>query len=196
MTDATTEFEPLTDETLAAVREVFDEAVREEKLAGVAWGLVRGGEILAAGGSGQSHLEDGKPAEGSVTPGPDSVSRIASMTKSFTAATILALRDEGKLRLDDPVAQHVPEAAQIGRASEDSPEITLRHLLTMSAGFVTDNPWGDRQESMTPEEFAEVLKGGLSFVAEPGTGFEYSNTGYVLLGRVIGNVTGLSLIHI
>lgn len=192
MTDATTRegYEPLTDDTIAAIRDVFDTAVREEKLAGVAWGVVRDGEVLVSGGSGVSHLVDGKEASGSFAPAQNSISRIASMTKSFTAATILALRDEGKLRLDDPVAQYVPEAAEIGKASEDSPEITIRHLLTMSAGFVTDNPWGDRQESMTREEFAQILKGGLAFVAEPGCGFEYSNTGYVLLGRIIDEVTG------
>lgn len=180
----------LNEHTTTAIREIFEEGVRDEKLAGVAWGVVRGGEVLLSGGAGSSHVTGGADAPGAFTPGIDSISRIASMTKSFTAATILALRDEGALRLDDPVALHVPEAAKIGKFSEDSPEITLRHLLTMQAGFVTDNPWGDRQESMSREEFARMLDGGLSFIAEPGTGFEYSNTGFVLLGRVIDEATG------
>lgn len=183
-------YEALEAETIAEVAKIFQTAVDEHKMAGVTWGIARGGEVLASGGAGLSHLENGEAAEGAFAPELGSISRIASMTKSFTVATILALRDEGKLRLDDPLEQHLPEARGIGRASEDSPAITIRHCLTMSAGFVTDNPWGDRQESMDAEELAELLEGGLGFIAEPGTAFEYSNTGYVLLGRVIDEVTG------
>src|SRR5699024_9554137 len=82
-----------------------------------------------------------------------------SMTKSFTAATLLALRDEGRLHLDDPISAHVPEAAGAFELAADEREPTLRQLLTMSAGLVTDNPWGDRQEAMTREEFAATLRG-------------------------------------
>src|SRR5690625_6384443 len=71
------------------------------------------------------------------------------MTKSFTAAAVLALRDEGALRLDDPVASHVPESANAFAGGDDAPAVTIRDLLTMSSGLVTDNHWGDRQESMT-----------------------------------------------
>src|SRR5690625_6344315 len=104
----------------------------------------------------------------------DSISRIASMTKSFTAAAVLALRDEGALRLDDPVASHVPESANAFAGGDDAPAVTIRDLLTMSSGLVTDNPWGDRQESMTREQFAATLRGGLGQVHEVGTGFERS----------------------
>ncbi|MDO5645967.1 MAG: serine hydrolase domain-containing protein [Dermabacter sp.] len=181
---------PLQPEVIEAIGRIFEDAVAEQKTSGMAWGVVRGGAILASGGAGASHLVGGAPAPTSVTPTPASISRIASMTKSFTAATVLALRDEGALRLDDPLADYLPEARSIGRPSADSPALTLRHALTMSAGFVTDNPWGDRQEAMTRKDFARFLEGGLAFVAEPGTGFEYSNTGYALLGRVIDEVTG------
>lgn len=182
----------LTNETIDAVAAIFDKAVADHRMAGVAWGVARDGEILASGGAGSSALVEGENDEGAFTPGVDSISRIASMTKSFTAATILALRDEGKLRLDDPISTYVPAAEGIGAFSEDSPALTIRHALTMAAGFVTDNPWGDRQESMSAEEFDEYIAGGLSLIAEPGCGFEYSNTGYVLLGRVIDEVTGVS----
>ncbi|MDN5689022.1 MAG: beta-lactamase family protein, partial [Brachybacterium sp.] len=145
---------------------------------------------LAHGAAGHRELVDGAPAPGSAPMDRATISRIASMTKSFTAATLLALRDEGALRLDDPVARYVPEAAGTFETAADDPEITLRELLTMSAGLVTDNPWGDRQESMTREQFASLLAGGLGHVRRPDTGFEYSNTGYALLGRVIDEVTG------
>ena len=86
----------------------------------------------------------------------DTVFRIASMTKSFTAMAILQLRDEGKLSLDDPAERYVPELKTLRYPTSDSPRITIRHLLTHSAGFPEDNPWGDQQlseteESLTPD---------------------------------------------
>jgi CubicO group peptidase (beta-lactamase class C family) len=70
-----------------------------------------------------------------LVPDADSVFRIASMTKSFTAATILLLRDEGRLRLDDPVAAHVPELEGWTPPTTDGDPVTLRQLLTMSAAW-------------------------------------------------------------
>jgi CubicO group peptidase (beta-lactamase class C family) len=115
-------------------------------------------------------------------------SRIASMTKSFTAAAILLLRDDGWLALDDPLARHVPAAVGLGR--DGDPPITIRHLLTMNAGIVTDNPWGDRQMDRTDSWFDEVLRSGLTFAHGVGRTMEYSNTSFALLGRVIRDVTG------
>ena len=112
------------------------------------------------------------------------------MTKSFTAATVLLLRDEGRLRLDDPVATHVPELQGQRPSHAGAPPITLRHLLSMSAGFPGDDPWGDRQQDLDLDRFAEFLERGQSFAWMPGTEFEYSNLGYAILGRVISNVTG------
>ena len=123
-------------------------------------------------------------------PDADSVFRIASMTKSFTAATVLLLRDEGRLRLDDPVGRWVPDLAGLAGPTADSPPITLEHLLTMSAGFPTDDPWGDRQQGLPFDAFAALLRGGLSFAWPPGTRFEYSNLGYGILGRVITAAAG------
>lgn len=182
----------LPEAAVTEITDLFDTAVAQHKTSGVTWAIVGGHAterpILAHGAAGDRELDSGEPTPGSTPMARDSISRIASMTKSFTAAALLALRDEGKLRLDDPVAAHVPEAADAFAGSEHAPVVTLRHLLTMSAGLVTDNPWGDRQESMTREQFAAILRAGLGQVHEPTTGFEYSNTGYALLGRVIDEV--------
>ncbi len=192
---ATTPHAALPAPTRTRIEDLFSTAVGENRTAGITWAVVGGHDepsaVLARGSAGDAELRDGVPAPGSAPLSPGSISRIASMTKSFTAASILRLRDEGRLRLDDPVAQHVPEAAGLTGPTADSPVLTLRLLLTMSAGLVTDNPWGDRQEAMSREEFARVLRGGLGHVSVPGTGFEYSNTSFALLGRVIDEVSGV-----
>jgi CubicO group peptidase (beta-lactamase class C family) len=122
----------------------------------------------------------------------DTVFRIASMTKSFTALAILKLRDEGKLSLDDPASKYVPELAKIPLPTKDSPAITVRHLLTHGAGFPEDNPWGDRQLDVADAKLGEWLKAGVPFSTPPGTAYEYSNYGFALLGRIVAAVSGVS----
>ena len=181
-------------EAVTAIAALAENAVAEHRTSGVTWAIIGGHAhdqaILAHGAAGHRELADGRPAPGSSPMDRATVSRIASMTKSFTSATILALRDEGRLSLDDPISAHVPEAEGAFELADDDREPTLRRLLTMDAGLITDNPWGDRQEAMTREGFAAVLRSGLGHVHRPGDGFEYSNTGYALLGRVIDEVTG------
>jgi CubicO group peptidase (beta-lactamase class C family) len=151
---------------------------------GVAWGVVRDGRLAHAGGAGTIRdAEDRRPDA-------DAVFRIASMTKSFTAAAILLLRDEGLLRLDDPVATYVPAHAGWRPPTTDSPPVTVRHLLTMSAGLPTDDPWGDRQQDLPLDDFERLLASGPSFAWPPGTTFEYSNLGYGILGRVVTAAAG------
>ena len=151
---------------------------------GVAYGVIVDGELIHTRGVGSTSTEARTP------PTPDTVFRIASMTKSFTAATVLLLRDDGHLRLDDAAATHVPELQGRRPSHPGAPEITLRHLLSMSAGFPGDDPWGDRQQDLDLERFTTFLERGQSFAWMPGTAFEYSNLGYAILGRVITNVTG------
>ena len=164
----------------------------------IAYGIVKDGELVHAGGLGERVV--GGPA-----PDADTVFRIASMTKSFTASALLLLRDEGALALDDPVEKYVPELAgwagtsgepEGGRLPElagpAADRITLRHLLTMTAGFPTDDPWGDRQQGLPIEVFRSLLAGGVGVNWAPGTRFEYSNLGYALLGLVITAVSGTS----
>jgi CubicO group peptidase (beta-lactamase class C family) len=150
---------------------------------GVVYGVVTGGSLVHVAGLGERWA-------GGPVPDADTVFRIASMTKSFTASAVLALRDDGALALDDPAARHVPGLRGLRPASSDSPPITIRNLLTMTAGFPTDDPWGDRQQGLPLPEFDAILAGGLSSAWAPGTRFEYSNLSYAILGRVITAVTG------
>jgi CubicO group peptidase (beta-lactamase class C family) len=115
--------------------------------------------------------------------------RIASMTKAFTALSILKLRDDGTLALDAPAETYVPEMRGWRYPTEDSPRIRVRELLTLTAGFVTDDPWGDRQTPMPEQEFTQLLRNGVPFTRPPATAHEYSNFGYALLGRIIANAS-------
>ena len=168
---------------LAAVDAVFAELWETSPAPGLAYGVVAGGRLVHFGGLGGLTV-------GGPTPTPDSVFRIASMTKSFTAAALLALRDDGLLRLDDPAASYVPVLATLRGPTSDSRPITLRDLATMSAGFPTDDAWGDRQLPLPPAEFEGVLARGLSFAYPPGTAFEYSNLGYAILGQAMATAAG------
>ncbi len=117
--------------------------------------------------------------------------RIASMTKSFTAALVLALRDDGELNLDDPIAMHVPQLTSLTPPTTDSRTITVRDLLTMSAGLATDDPWADRQLAATPADMDDLFHTGATFAAAPGVDMNYSNYGYAMLGRMIERLTGV-----
>jgi CubicO group peptidase (beta-lactamase class C family) len=172
------------EDALRRVDEIADATHAGWKVPGVAYGIVLGDRLIHARGLGTLRIGE------DATPTASSVFRIASMTKSFTAATVLSLRDEGRLRLDDPIVDHVPEMAGVRLPTLDSPPITIRHLLTMTAGLPTDDPWGDRQQALDLEAFRRLRARGRSFVWAPGTRFEYSNTGYGILGRLITNVTG------
>ena len=111
------------------------------------------------------------------------------MTKSFTTISILKLRDEGKLSLDDPAERYVPEMAGLKYPSSDAPKITIRHLLSHAEGFPEDNPWGDRQLADTDEQLSRMLRGGIPFSNAPGLVYEYSNLGFAILGRIVTNVS-------
>jgi CubicO group peptidase (beta-lactamase class C family) len=114
------------------------------------------------------------------------------MTKSFTALAILKLRDEGKLKLDNPAYLYFPEMKDIKYLTSDATPITIRNLLTHTAGFPEDNPWGDRQLATIDEQLISMIKNGISFSNNPGTKWEYSNMGFAILGYIIKKVSGLS----
>lgn len=150
----------------------------------ISYGLVLAGELVHAHSVG-----DAADARDIADRDIAAAFRIASMTKSFTAATVLCLRDEGLLSLDTPLADLLPPARSIGLPAS-APPLRIAHLLTMTGGFPTDDPWGDRQESLPLPDFDALVAAGLTFCRPPGLEFEYANIGYALLGRVIAQVTG------
>jgi D-alanyl-D-alanine-carboxypeptidase/D-alanyl-D-alanine-endopeptidase len=167
-----------------AADQIFEDFALDEHTPGLVYGVVADGRLVHVRTFGIQDLKSQQPATA------DSLFRIASMTKAFTALTVLQLRDEGLLRLDDFAEQYVPELRQWKYPTQDSPRIRVRDLLNHIGGMVTDDPWGDRQQSLPENEFTQLILDAAPFTRAPGTAFEYSNLGYALLGRIITNVSG------
>ncbi len=157
----------------------------QQHVPGIAYGVLVDGALVHTGAVGVRETAGRTPIDN------DTVFRIASMTKSFTALCILKLRDEGKLSLDDPAERYVPELANLQYPTSDSPKLTVRHLMSHATGFPEDNPWGDQQLSKTDAEFTAMLKAGIPFSTSPGTNYEYSNYGFAILGRIVTRVSGV-----
>src|SRR5438552_6269446 len=157
----------------------------EKKTPGMVWGVAIDGRLAHTGTFGVRDRTSNAP----VTAG--TAFRIASMTKSFTALAILKLRDEGKLSLDDPVSKWLPEFARMELPTRDTPPLRIRQLLSHSAGFPEDNPWGDQQLSASEADLTRWLGLGIPFSTPPGTRYEYSNYAFGLLGRVVTKAAGV-----
>ncbi len=164
--------------SLPEIRKGFAEWQEANHVPGLVWGVVKDGKLVHVETAGVQDVETKTPVTA------DSAFRIASMSKAFTGYGILKLAEQGKLRLDDPASKYVPEMKGWGDG------ITVGDLMHHTAGYVTDDPWGDRQQVLTPAEFTAKLKAGVPFQSLPGTRYEYSNFGYATLGRIITNVSG------
>ena len=171
-------------QSFVKVDEIFADYALDNHIPGLVYGVVSNGKLIHVRGIGVQDLESKRPVTA------DTLFRIASMSKAFTALTVLKLRDEGKLQLDALAETYVPEMRGWKYPTQDSPRIRVRDLLNHTAGFVTDDPWGDRQTPMPEAEFSKLLREGVPFTRPPATAWEYSNLGYALLGRIITNVSG------
>lgn len=167
-----------------AVDRLVAEFAADRHCPSVAWGIVRDGRLECHGATGS--VRGAEPTDRTVY-------RIASMTKSFSVAATLLLRDEGVLRLDDPIDRHAPELAHVCSPTSDAPAVTVRDLIGMSSGLVSDDPWADRHLDLTDDELDSLVADGLVFARPTGACFEYSNLGFALLGRVVHRATGVRL---
>ena len=124
----------------------------------------------------------------------DTIFHWASITKTFTGIAIMRLRDEGRLKLDDPIVKYVPELRSISNPFGPVEQITIRHLLSHSAGFRGGTwPWGtgDAWQPFEPPGW-EQLVGMMPYTRiefAPGSKYQYSNPGLVFLGRAIEDIT-------
>ncbi|MFN2141335.1 MAG: serine hydrolase [Candidatus Promineifilaceae bacterium] len=147
--------------------------------------VARGDEVLFSKGFGMANLEWDVPNS------PETVFRLGSLVKQFTAAAILQLQDQGLLSVTDPVSRYLPDFPH-------GDEITLHQLLNHSSGVPDLPEYIDlashgpilRQAATLDELIGRAAGQPLQFA--PGSQFQYSNIGYVMLGRIIEKVTGQS----
>jgi CubicO group peptidase (beta-lactamase class C family) len=145
--------------------------------------VARGADVLVSKGYGMANLEWDVPNS------PSTKFRLGSVTKQFTAASILLLEERGKLKVEDPVKKYMPDAP----AAWD--KITIFHLLTHTSGIPSFTGFADYAQTepfeTTPEKLvARFREKPLEFA--PGEKWNYSNSGYVLLGYLIEKISGQS----
>jgi len=169
----------------AVIDSLYKKNAEDNHFPGISFGIVVDGKLLYKNSYGHADIEKKIPVTSA------SLFRIASMSKSFTAMAILKLRDEGKLDLDDPAYLYIPELKNLKYATADAPVITIRHLMTHSAGFPEDNPWGDRQLDVNDKSLMEFIRKQITFSNPPGIAYEYSNLGFALQGKIISKVSGM-----
>ena len=165
---------------VSAVDAFVADAVQRKGLAGLSLAVVKDGRIVLAKGYGRRSIETGKPVE------PGTPFALGSVTKQFACASILLLAEDGKLSVDDKVSKYYPGLTRAGK-------ITLRQLMTHTSGYPDYYPldFVDRRlvKPIAPDALIREYAGGrLDF--EPGARWSYSNTGYVILGRVVEKVSG------
>lgn len=165
----------------AQYRQYLDSVEKVQKFTGVAM-VARDGNIIFAQGVGRADFESDRPNF------VDTKFAIGSVTKQFTAAAIMQLREKGLLSLDDPIAKYFPDYPE-----DVANKITIRHLLTHTSGIVnfTSVPayvqWKDQD---VPLDVQINAISTLPLEFEPGTKFNYSNSGYKLLEAIINQVSG------
>jgi CubicO group peptidase (beta-lactamase class C family) len=157
--------------------------LEQQRATGAVVGIVLEGELVYTGSFGVRDVETQAPVDA------DTVFRIASMTKSFTASAVMKLRDEGKIVLDAPIATYLPEA--VFRSQRDGVPITTRHLLTMTSGLPYDDQWGAVTFGYSDAELAALLRSGVALAHPPGEAYAYSNLGYALLAAIVERVSGV-----
>jgi len=162
----------------------INQAIASKLLPSVQLAVMKGGKLIHSMGYGTANFETQTAATAT------SIYRIASCSKQFTAAGILALAEAGRLSVDDKLGKFIPEFPQ-------ADTITLRQILTHTAGlgnYTRTNPRDAflqlARSDRTPAEMLELIKAtDPVYISKPGTAYSYSNSGYALLAMIIGRLT-------
>ena len=164
-----------------AVDDTIHAEMRDQHIPGLSLAVVRAGKVVKAQGYGLANVELNAPATA------DTVYRLASVTKPIVATAVLLLARDGKLGLDDKIGRYLEKTPEAWR------EITLRQLLTHTSGLKDhlNELHGKTCNGTSPEEILAQM-GTLPLNFAPGTGWLYSNTGYLALQEIIKKVSGQS----
>jgi CubicO group peptidase (beta-lactamase class C family) len=179
---------PSKDRTFQDLATFYENGLREHHIVGSSLLVVKGDQVLFRRTYGLANLEEKRPV------GEGTIFHWASITKTFTAIALMQLEERGLVSLDDPIAKYVPEVRAVHDPFGDTSEITLRHLMSHSAGFRDPTwPWGGDKdwhpyEPLHWEQLAAMFP-YTEILFRPGSRFSYSNPGILFLGRVIELLT-------
>jgi CubicO group peptidase (beta-lactamase class C family) len=168
---------------------LFRAQARDDGIVGASLWFLQDGEVLAREHHGMADLETGRRID------DQTIFHWGSITKTLTGIAIMQLRDRGRLTLDDPIVEYLPELRAVHNPFGPMESITLRHLMSHSAGFRNGTwPWGG-SEAWHPHEPTEwsqlvAMMPYTEILFEPGSRYSYSNPGIVFLGRVIEILSG------
>jgi CubicO group peptidase (beta-lactamase class C family) len=170
---------------LAAEQRIADAMkpfIERKEVAGVVTLVVDRGQVLDLQAIGQADVEAATPMR------PDAIFWIASMTKPVTAVAVMMLQDEGKLSVEDPVGKYVPELKDLKTKDGKPANVTLRHLLTHTSGMGE----ASSEQSRKAEKLADLVPVYASQPVkfEPGSKWEYCQSGINTLGRIVEVVSG------
>jgi CubicO group peptidase (beta-lactamase class C family) len=168
----------------AGVHEAMQECISKQEVAGVVTLIATPQKVLHLEADGMANIATKAPMR------TDTICWIASMTKPMTATAVLMLQDEGKLSVDDPVAKYLPELGDLKTTDGKSAKLTLRHLLTHTSGM----PEATGEQYKTARTLADVIPFyvGKPLKFEPGTKWQYCQSGIISLGRIVEIVSGES----
>ena len=173
---------------LADFRQLHRAETRRANIVGSSFYFVRGDQTVAADHLG---LQD---ADANVPVDARTIYHWASITKTMTGIAIMQLRDRGLLALDDPITRYVPELARVHNPYGDTNAITIRQLMSHSAGFRGGTwPWRDQEwQPFEPPGWAqlEAMLPYTQILFRPGSRYSYSNPGIVYLGQAIERLSG------
>jgi len=173
------------EDILARFAQRLTDQVRDGAVGGITAGVVVGNDLVWAQGFGWADMEKGIPA------GVNTVYRVGSISKSFTAVTLLQRCEKGLMELDNPVIGVLPELAQLNGPSEGSEQITFRQLASHTAGLARE-PELPGAASGPMEGWEEKVLASIpttSFLTRPGEAFSYSNIGFGILGYAISRAS-------
>jgi CubicO group peptidase (beta-lactamase class C family) len=167
----------------------FSQAVHEEGIVGAGLYIVSPNGVVDSAFAGYADRDSGRKANGAT------IWHWASITKTFTAIAIMQLRDRGRLAIDDPILTYVPELAEVHNPYGPMSQVTIRQLLSHSAGFRSGTwPWGGEKEwhPFEPTKWSQLvaMMPYTDIQFQPGSKFQYSNPGYVFLGEAITRLAG------
>ena len=171
------------------VAALYHQRVTETGIVGSGLMFVKNGNVTHKAFEGYQDLATKRPVD------EQTIFHWASITKTFTGVAIMQLRDRGLLSLDDPVVKYVPELRQVHSSFGDISQVTIRHLMTHSAGFRAGTwPWGGDQawHPFEPTRWEQVVAmlPYTELLFKPGTKYSYSNPGVIFLGRIIELFSG------